>query len=86
MSSASGVLARYEGFGSVVSCSHGLVHVQLGLTTLTFTESQYHRFVAMLADSATNFEMRRRASPHPRSHGPGSVDADRAEPDFLDFR
>ena len=53
------LLARYDGFGSVARCGHGFVHVQLGLTTLTFSEAQYQRFVAMLADSAANFEMQR---------------------------
>ena len=58
MNTESGLLARYEGFGSVVCCPHGFVHVQLGLTTLTLTEAQYQRFVAMLTDSAANFELR----------------------------
>ena len=86
MSSGSAVLARYEGFGSVVCCSHGMVHVQLGMTTLTFTEAQYHRFVAMLADSAANFETRRQPSLHPRTQRPNAVDANRAETDLSDFR
>ncbi|MDE0126756.1 MAG: hypothetical protein OXN97_19495 [Bryobacterales bacterium] len=55
------LLARYDGFGSVTRCGHGFVHVQLGQTTLTFSEAQYQRFVAMLADSAANFEMQRLA-------------------------
>ena len=58
MSAEPGLLARYEGFGSVACCPHGFVHIQLGLTTLTLTEAQYQRFVAMLADSAANFELR----------------------------
>lgn len=86
MSFGSGILARYEGFGSVVHCSHGLVHVQLGMTTLTFTEAQYHRFVAMLADSAATFEMKRQPSLHPQPQRPNAVDADRGEPDLSDFR
>ena len=53
------LLARYDGFGSVTRCGHGFVHVQLGQTTLTFSEDQYQRFVAMLADSAANAEMQR---------------------------
>ena len=53
------VLAQDDGFGSVVSCSHGFLHVQYGSATLTLTESQYHRFVALLVDSAANFELRR---------------------------
>lgn len=55
----SALLARYEGFGSVVRCGHGFVHVQVGLTTLTFPEAQYQRFVALLTDSAANFESER---------------------------
>ena len=58
MNAETGLLARYEGFGSVACCPHRFVHVQLGLTTLTLTEAQYQRFVAMLADSAANFELR----------------------------
>lgn len=53
------LLARYDGFGSVARCEHGHVHVQLGLTTLTFSEAQYQRFVALLSDSAANFELER---------------------------
>lgn len=55
------VLAREPGFGSVAVCRHGLVHIQLGLTTLTLTEAQYLRFVAMVTDSAATFEMERQA-------------------------
>lgn len=55
------LLARYEGFGSVTRCGHGFVHVQVGLTTLTFSEAQYQRFVALLTDSAANFERERLA-------------------------
>ena len=53
------VLARYEGFGSVARCRRGCVHVQLGGTTLTLTEFQYQRLVAMLVDSAAAFERQR---------------------------
>lgn len=54
------LLARYEGFGSVARCGHGFVHVQVGLTTLTLTEAQYQRVVALLmTDSAVNFERER---------------------------
>lgn len=53
------VLARYDGFGSVARCAHGCVHVQLGGTTLTLTEFQYQRLVAMLVDSAAAFEQQR---------------------------
>ncbi len=59
MHSESGVLARQPGFGSVALCGHGFVHVQLGLTTLTLTEAQYLRFVAMVNDSAATFETER---------------------------
>ena len=57
MECESALLAREEGFGSVTRCGHGLVHVQLGVTTLTLTDEQYQRFVAMLADSAANYEL-----------------------------
>lgn len=53
------LLARYDGFGSVVRCGHGFVHVQVGLATLAFSEAQYQRFVALLSDSAANFESER---------------------------
>ena len=46
------MLAQYEGFGSVALCAHHFVHVQLGFTTITLTETQYSR----LSDSAANFE------------------------------
>lgn len=51
-----GVLARQPGFGSIAACGHGFVHVQVGLTTLTLSEAQYLRFVAMVNDSAATFE------------------------------
>lgn len=50
------VLARYEDFGSVTRCEHGCVHVQLGHAVMTLSEPQFMRFVAMLSDSAANFE------------------------------
>lgn len=56
------VLAQYEDFGSVTSCGHGCVHVQLGFAVLTLTEAQFHRLVAMLSDSAANFEFFRAAA------------------------
>lgn len=55
------MLAQYEGFGSVVTCPHGHVHVQIGCTTLTFSEAQHQRFVAMLLESASNSELLRTA-------------------------
>lgn len=50
------VLAQSEGFGSVVLCAHQLVHVQVGFTTMTLTQTQYSRLVALLSDSAANLE------------------------------
>jgi len=50
------ILARYEEFGSVTRCAHGCVHVQLGHTVMVLTEEQYLRFVAMVTDSAANYE------------------------------
>lgn len=64
MMNESVALARYEGLGSVTRCAHGCIHVQLGFTTMTLTEEQYVRLVAMLNDSAAhfaNFEFLRRA-------------------------
>lgn len=55
------VLARYKGFGSVSRCLHGCIHVQLGMTTFTLSDGQYQHFVAMLNDSAANFEFFRHA-------------------------
>lgn len=50
------VLAQSEGFGSVALCAHQLVHVQVGFTTMTLTETQYSKLVALLSDSASNLE------------------------------
>ncbi len=61
MQDKTAVLARYEGTGSVVRCSHGCIHVQLGPVAISLTEENYLRFVAMLADSAANFELFRQA-------------------------
>lgn len=74
------VLAQYSGFGSVFRCTHGFVHVQLGLTTLTLTEERYQRLVAMLTDSAANFELQRQGftamdGAEPDSAGPESPEA-----------
>ncbi len=69
------LLARYDGFGSVALCAHGCVHVQIGSTTLTLTEAQSQRLVAMLADSAADFEMQRQSRKRP-----GDEDADCAAP------
>ena len=59
MSSEPCVLAQADRFGPVVSGSHRFLHVQYGPATLARTESQCHRFVALLADSAANSELRR---------------------------
>lgn len=59
MNGEAALLARDDGFGAVALCSHGCVHVQIGSITLTLTESQYQRLVAMLTDSAADFEMKR---------------------------
>jgi len=56
MKHESAVLARHDGFGSVTRCSHGRVHVRLGVTTMTLTDEEYVRFVAMLNDSAAKYE------------------------------
>ncbi|MBI1353506.1 MAG: hypothetical protein GC160_04110 [Acidobacteria bacterium] len=55
------VLAHYERFGSVTRCSHGCVHLQLGQMSLSLTAEQYLRFVAMVSESAANFEFFRSA-------------------------
>lgn len=82
----SALLARYDGFGSVVRCGHGLVHVQVGLTTLTFPEAQYQRFVALLTDSAANFESERLSETGLGSEAydrPASESGDAEYPDIL---
>ena len=86
MSCEPALLARYDGFGSVARCGHGFVHVQLGLTTLTLSEAQYQRFVALLADSAANFEMQRHPGTELDSETydrPGSESGDAEYPDML---
>ena len=50
------VFARDSEFGSVTRCSHGCIHLQLGFTTMTLTEDQYIRFVALINDSAAQYE------------------------------
>ena len=59
MHRSSGLLAQYDGFGAVMRCNHGCVHIQYGATTLTLSEAQYLRFVALLAESAANYELLR---------------------------
>lgn len=75
------LLARDDGFGAVALCSHGCVHVQIGSITLTLTESQYQRFVAMLTDSAADFEMRRAGRTQAGDEDSGSR---ASEGDFLE--
>ena len=58
----SGLLAQYEGFGAIMRCSRGCVHIQYGATTLTLSDAQYLRFVALLAESAANYELLRQPS------------------------
>ena len=82
----SALLARYDGFGSVARCGHGFVHVQVGLTTLTFSEAQYQRFVALLADSAANLESERLSETDLGSEAydrPASESGDAEYPDIL---
>lgn len=78
------MLARQPGFGSVAVCRHGLVHIQLGLTTLTLTEAQYLRFVAMLTDSAATFEMERQSRLERPSDPTEVAKRRRSEGDFTD--
>ncbi len=49
-------LASAGRFGSVTQCDHGCIHLQLGQVSITLTEPQYMRLVALVADSAANFE------------------------------
>ena len=82
----SALLARYDGFGSVARCGHGFVHVQVGLTTLTLSEAQYQCLVAMLADSAANFESQRLSETELESEAydpPASESGDGEYPDIL---
>lgn len=81
----SALLAREDGLGSVTRCGHGVVHVQLGLTTLTLTDGQCQRFVAMVTDSAASYEMWRHTDQLSRlDEGNGASreesDADRSSP------
>lgn len=73
------LLARYEGFGSVARCGHGFVHIQLGIATLTLSEAQYQRFVALLTDSAANFELQRHSETYDH---PASESSDAEYPDL----
>ena len=85
MHSEPSVLARQPGFGSVAACGHGFVHVQLGLTTLTLTEAQYLRFVAMVNDSAASFELERQARQERPSDPTRGAKRKGADADFSDF-
>ena len=50
------LFARREGFGSVIRCAHGCIHLQLGGTTITLNDEQYLQLVAMVSDSAASYE------------------------------
>jgi hypothetical protein len=62
-------LAATEGLGQVYDCgSCGNIHVQIGPVNLTLEPRAYMEFVALLSNSAANFELwleqrRRQASP-----------------------
>lgn len=79
------VLAHCAGFGSVTRCGHGLVHVQLGQTTLTFSGARYQRFVAMLAHSAANFEMQRQSRTELGSQANGRPESESADAEYPDL-
>ena len=51
------VLARSQSVGAVSRCVHGCIHVRLGAVTVTLSEEQYFAFVAMINESAANFEL-----------------------------
>lgn len=51
------VLARSQSAGAVSRCAHGCIHVRLGAVTVTLSEEQYLAFVAMIHESAANFEL-----------------------------
>ena len=82
MNCEAGLLARQEGLGAVVCCARGCVHVQFGATTLTLTEGQYVQFVAMLADSASNYEMYRQRFRRSESEAVEDAGAGRGEADY----
>lgn len=84
MNAESGLLARYDGSGSVTCCQHGFVHVQLGLTTLTLTHAQYQRFVAMLADSAASFDLLAASGVRPDNRPDGRQSREPPESDYGD--
>lgn len=84
MNREAGVLARQEGLGAVVCCARGCVHIQFGAATLTLTQEQYLGFVAMLADSAANYELYRQAYRRPGNEaieGAGAETGDTDHPD-----
>ncbi len=79
------LLARHNGLGSVARCSHGSIHVQLGLTTLTLSETQYLQFVALLCDSAAAFEVQRDSNARDGSDGGDRSDNEITDTDYPGF-
>ena len=84
MNREAGLLARHEGLGAVACCARGCVHVQFGATTLTLTEGQYMQFVAMLADSAANYELYRQGCRRSGNEAVEDAGAGLGEADFPD--
>jgi len=53
------VLAHKESLGHLARCPHGCFHLQIGRTSLALNEDEYIELVAMINQSASNYELPR---------------------------
>lgn len=58
MSESHCILARSENLG-LSRCPHGCFHLRIGRTNLALNEAEYIELVAMINESASNYELLR---------------------------
>lgn len=59
------VLACKPAIGAVSRCSHGCIHLQVGRVIISLMEDEYMVLVALINDSAANYELLRHREDRP---------------------
>lgn len=56
------ILAQSESLGNLTRCPHGCFHLRIGRMNLSLNEREYIELVAMINESAANYELLREGS------------------------
>jgi hypothetical protein len=79
---ASQILAYKQAFGVVSLCPHGCIHIEVGRISISLTEVEYAELVALINESAANYELLR----HPKGAQETHVDRPKLMPKSGDVR